>query len=354
MRFWPTLHSSRNSSTPPRYPYTALWGAALFATLFNVHAPLLRASPGIDKTAGDELQAAIVRLIGELDDDAYQTRRRAELELIRIGPACLASVTRATKSPSAEVRSRARRILVLVRHNLLCDGFLALASEEDDAQIDLEQGMLLITQFVDPEAQPDELQRELDRLADGVRKALGPHVDPAQCKPEQAMHALLATLFGPQGLRGNAANYYDPRNNSLKYVLEHQGGMPIMLSQVAIAVGERLKLPLVGLPMPYRYMFKYDGSRAPEGFSKSDIIVDAFDGGKIVTVDDLEDIIARLGGGFDPLRHLQPGSRRETLTRMLRNLQSGFARSGSQLEYWQTGEYLRLIEGPFRSRPTKP
>lgn len=55
--------------------------------------------------------ARIEALIKELDDDDFKIRDRASKELGRIGAPAEARLERATKSHSAEVRSRARLLL---------------------------------------------------------------------------------------------------------------------------------------------------------------------------------------------------------------------------------------------------
>ncbi len=288
--------------------------------------------------------AAIEQWVRELDADSYLVRRRAEMQLIAAGPTALAAVASACENPSAEVRSRARRIMAVVRFEQLAAGFRTLG-EMPDAAIDIEGGMILISQLIDPATDPVEIRRQFDAWADEVRQRLG-GMDPRTVTPQQAVEAHCQTLFGPAGLAGASTNFDDPRNSALSQVIKRQMGLPIVLSHVAVAVGTRLGLPLEGVALPYRYMFKYDGSRAPAGFPRTDIIVDAFGGGRIVNEDDLEDIITGLGGGFDPLRHLQNCPRRETLARMLRNVESQFAKAGELLKAFQAATFRRLLVGP--------
>lgn len=293
--------------------------------------------------------AAIEQWVRELDDDAYLVRRRAELQLIAAGTPALAAVTKACDSHSAEVRTRARRIVAVLRHEQLAAGFRALG-DMPDAAIDVEAGMILISQLIDPATEPAQIRRQLDAWAAQVRQRLG-DADPRTVAPQQAVEAICQTLFGPGGLTGASGNFDDPRNSALSQVLKRRMGLPILLSQVAVAVGSRLGLPLEGVALPYRYMFKYDGSRAPAGFSRTDIIVDAFGGGRIVNEDDLEDIITGLGGGFDPLRHLRNCPRCETLTRMLRNVEADLILEGEPLKAFQARTFQRRLQGGGSERP---
>lgn len=292
---------------------------------------------------GTASAASIAQWVRDLDDDAYLVRRQAEISLIGLGAPALAAVEPACRSHSAEVRARARRIVVVVRHDQLAAGFRALGEMPDHA-VDVEAGMILISQLIDPTTDPAWIRRELDAWAHRVRQRLG-DVDPRAASPQQVIDAMCQTLFGPDGFEGASGNFDDPRNSALSHVLKRRAGLPILLSHVAVAIGARLGVPLEGVALPYRYMFKYDGSRAPAGFPKADIIVDAFGGGRVVNEDDLEDIITGLGGGFDPLRHLKNCPRRETLARMLRNVELDFYLERDSLKAFQARFFRRLLEG---------
>jgi regulator of sirC expression with transglutaminase-like and TPR domain len=301
---------------------------------------------------GDETSPAhppphvqIARLIAELDADEFRLRRRAELALIRLGPAVLPAVEQATRSASPEVRSRARRILLAIQHERLAKRLTELVAQEHDEQIDLLEGMLLISEFVDPQTDRAAIVKQLDDLAAAVRRKLGPHVTPHEADPRQVVDALRELLFVDEKFTGNAADFDNPHNSSLARVLATRQGLPILLSHLTIAVGERLKLPLVGLSIPRRYMVKYDGLRAPAGFPKTDIIIDAYDSGRTVTVDELEEIVSRLGGGFDPMRDLAPATHRTALGRMLRNLIDDYTLQANYTKAWQAQEYWRIVEG---------
>ena len=61
-------------------------------------------------------------------------------------------------------------------------------------------------------------------------------------------------LFHQVGYRGNAKDYYDPRNSYLSDVMDRLTGIPITLSLVTIAVGRRLGLPLAGVGLPGHFV----------------------------------------------------------------------------------------------------
>src|SRR5262249_4279930 len=155
---------------------------------------------------------------------------------------------------------------------MLSADFARFAIEEDDARLDLVEGMWLIARIGDPLVRRDELSRELDALAEAIRRELG-GVDPSVAEPKRVVEAIRRALFGEGGFGGGMVGR-SPDNSFLEHVLRNKRGLPILLSHVVVSVADRLRVPIVGLSMPMRYMVKYDGSRAPAGFAKDDIIFD--------------------------------------------------------------------------------
>jgi regulator of sirC expression with transglutaminase-like and TPR domain len=295
----------------------------------------------------------LARLIAELDHEQYLVRVRAEQQLLQLGPGVVPAVMRAAQHDSAEVRLRARRILLVLQHTRWLEQFQALARRDERADIDLEHAALLVTEVVEGHVDRAAVARWLDELARRVRRRLPPDVEPHAADPQQVVDALRHVLFAEAGLGGALDDFDDPANSSLKHVLETGRGLPITLSVVVVLVAQRLNVPIAGLAIPYRYMVKYDGRKAPAAAARNDIIFDPYAGGRILTVDELEDLVAGLGGGFDPLRHLLAVPHRTTVARMLRNLEADYRQQGNHAKAWQVAQYLRALEGDSAS-PSLP
>jgi regulator of sirC expression with transglutaminase-like and TPR domain len=124
-------------------------------------------------------------------------------------------------------------------------------------------------------------------------------------------------LFHQVGFRGNAKDYYDPRNSYLNDVLDRLTGIPISLSLVTIAVGRRLGLPLAGIGLPGHFVVQCQGI-VPALF------IDPFHGGRQMTLDQCQAMVARVTGVNVPiaavdLGPVQPGP---FVQRMLNNLRN--------------------------------
>ncbi|MFP6648043.1 MAG: transglutaminase family protein, partial [Pirellulaceae bacterium] len=121
--------------------------------------------------------------------------------------------------------------------------------------------------------------------------------------------------------------------------LSKKKGLPILLSHIAVSVAERLKVPIVGIPLAGRYMIKYDGARAPAGSPADDIIIDPFGDWQILTQERVRELVP----SFDPESDLMPSSRHEVISRMLRNLAADFEATGQQEKAAETMKLLLLF-----------
>jgi regulator of sirC expression with transglutaminase-like and TPR domain len=242
------------------------------------------------------------------------------------------------ESESGEQRRRAERIVADIQHRDIRAGLVALAAQENDADMDVEEGMWLIARILDPLIDRAELVQPLDAMAAQVRAQLGA-VDPKAVAPAVFVTTLINVLKTENGFRGNVEDYANPDNSSLKRVLATKKGLPILLSHIALAVAERLEVPLVGLGIPGQYMMKYDvpGEQA-------DIVINPFVDWEVLTPGEA---IARIPGSH-PEKYLQPMLHRATLERMLNNLASHLAGKGKSNESAIVRGYADLFEQPIK------
>jgi regulator of sirC expression with transglutaminase-like and TPR domain len=196
--------------------------------------------------------------------------------------------------------------------------FAAIAGRSD-ADIDLVEAALVIAAEEYPGLDLDAYRRALEGLGDGARGRVGAAAIGARggLGPRGVIEALNRYLFEECGFRGNAEAYYDPRNSFLNEVLDRRLGIPISLALVYIEVGRRCGLPLFGIGFPGHFLV---GCDAPEGR----LLIDPFEGGRLLTEGDCIALLARLHGRPVPLsRHyLAPIGPRPFLVRILSNLKS--------------------------------
>jgi regulator of sirC expression with transglutaminase-like and TPR domain len=196
----------------------------------------------------------------------------------------------------------------------LTQAFAALVrSDVEDEHVDLLRAALTFARIEEPQLDIERYVRRVAELASRVAARIQDSDDPGQ-----AIAALNQVLFQEEMFRGNAADYYNPRNSFLHHVLDERTGIPISLALVYMEVGRRVGFPLFGVGMPGHFLLKHydvDG-RA--------ILIDAFERGSIVTE---EDCRQKLNDIYSGQLALQPEfllsvTRRQMLTRMLNNLRS--------------------------------
>ncbi|MGE0607633.1 MAG: transglutaminase family protein [Pirellulales bacterium] len=277
-------------------------------------------------------------------------REQAEQQLLELGTSALPALKEAAQADSAEVRFRARRIMAMVHRRLLDASFERFAQQPDDV-LDVEYGMWLVARLLNPDCQREPLGLQLDELADRVRALLPPDKLPREADPNVVVAAVRQVLFVEEGFTGNTANFDFPGNSSLETVLETKRGLPILLSLVVVAVGQRLDLPLVGIPTAGQFKVKYDGLHAPRGFPQSDIVLHPFEDGRILSVEEIK----KQSGGVDPAIYLKPAEPRATMVRILANLISHLAAHGQDAKAERAFAYRALLEAHAgRSRESLP
>ncbi len=183
---------------------------------------------------------------------------------------------------------------------------------QPDAAIDLAEATLLIAKEEYPDLDVAAYLARLDAMADDVRDAAGASPDPYRLVAGLSEH-----LFQRLGFRGNADDYYDPKNSFLNEVLDRRMGIPITLSTLYLEVGRRLGLCVRGAGMPGHFLVKYVGPG-------EEIVIDPFGGGEIVSPSDCQRILDRI---FDGKLRFEPGmlsvvGTRQILVRMLTNLKA--------------------------------
>src|SRR5262249_8712637 len=134
---------------------------------------------------------------------------------------------------------------------------------------------------------------------------------------------LHAEMFDAAGYRGDDEHYYDPRNAYLNEVIDRRVGVPIMLSIVFLHVAARIGLRAHGVGVPGHFVVKVQ-------FELNELYVDPFRGGATLTVPEIAELVSHASSGQIQLgsEHLRSWDARQTLARVLANMQNMWARAG--------------------------
>ena len=168
---------------------------------------------------------------------------------------------------------------------MILDSVLEKLCGQPEADLDLAEVALHLARDEFPHLDVEGCLGEFNALARDARSYLGQGMN-AQ------VHGLCRYLFHELGFRGNAKHYNDPRNSYLNLVLDRRLGIPITLSAVVMAVGQRVGVPFVGLGLPGHFIIKA---------AEADILVDPFHGGRLITWDDCENLVRQMTGKAIPI-----------------------------------------------------
>lgn len=300
---------------------------------------------GLGLVSAAEPDGEIEALVERLDDERFAIRDKADHTLREIGRAALPALKRASESDSPEKRVRARNLVRKIQREIVRREFERMGKLAD-ADLEVEHAMWAVSLFLDPELDKEEIVGALDEIAVAVQKKMGAGKTPGDLPPAEAMKALILVLKEEFLLSGDTVTYQHPDNSSVHRVLRRKKGLPILLSEIAVAVARRLDMPVVGLGIPGRYMIKYDGRRAPAGKPDGDIIINPFEQWREMTVRDLVFSVP----GFDADEHLQELPVRLKILRIMRNMESHALVTGRRDLQEEIRACYTLLAGPGAAR----
>jgi regulator of sirC expression with transglutaminase-like and TPR domain len=195
--------------------------------------------------------------------------------------------------------------------------FERVVSDKEE-RIDLARACLMIAQDAYPGLDVERYLGDIEGMAIRLRARI-----PKGGQGEERVVALNQFLYGDLGFCGNTEDYYDPRNSYLNEVLDRRTGIPITLGVLYMELGRRIGLPLEGVSFPGHFLVRL---RLRGGT----LVLDPFAGGTPQAEPELrrrlERVVPEHARGGVPLAELpldgflEPASRRQILSRVLRNL----------------------------------
>lgn len=183
-----------------------------------------------------------------------------------------------------------------------------------DPLLDLVEGSLVIALEENPSVDVDRHLREVHAWSEAVRARLEGSRD-----VERIVETINRLLFDEEGFHGEDHDYYDPRSALLSDALERHAGLPITLSILYLELSRRVGVEAAGVALPGRFLVRFTG---PFGV----VVVDPFDGGRVLSTIELQAILDGMFGGGVRLRehHLRSFSPKEILARELAQLKAAY------------------------------
>ncbi len=188
------------------------------------------------------------------------------------------------------------------------DSDLLLLAENPNASICLETLALSLALDEYPNLDIAAYKSEISAFSHGCKLPGGTDL-------EVRVRAFTRYLSHDLGIQGNKSDYYDPQNSYLNLVIDRRLGIPISLSVLAICIGKKLGLRLFGVGLPGHFI-----TMACEG--NHSVYFDVFNGGKILSQSDCENLSFKATGEQTPLseHHFSPLPIALVIIRMLTNL----------------------------------
>ena len=165
-----------------------------------------------------------------------------------------------------------------------------------------------------PDLNVDEYVTKINRIGKSLKESISDVKNPTYL-----ISMLNEHLFENLGYSGDDDDYYNPKNNFLNEVIDKKTGLPITISILYAEIAKFVGLDLKIVGFPSHILVKYN----------EEMILDPFYDGRLLDVDDLQDILDVNYGGqleFQPefLDEVKP---EQILIRLARNLKNSYVQS---------------------------
>ncbi|MGY3203897.1 SirB1 family protein [Streptomyces sp. TE5632] len=187
------------------------------------------------------------------------------------------------------------------------------------------------------EAGMDAAQIELDALAGRL---------PYRPGSPRAWATALRELLGERyGFHGTPGDYQRLESSLLHEVLRRRRGLPILLSVVWLEVARRAGAPVYGVALPGHFVVGL-------GKAEQRVLVDPFDGGRVLTGADADLLVAGATGAPLDASMLTPADPLDVVLRILNNIRAWAAArpERSDVALWAVELSLLLPSRPARLR----
>jgi len=171
--------------------------------------------------------------------------------------------------------------------------------------VDLVEASLVIALEDTPGLEIDRYLQQIGEWSEAIRERLE-----GSREIERIVETINRLLFEQEGFHGEDGDYYDPRSALLNETLDKHAGLPIALSILYIEISRRVGFEATGVSLPGRFLVKFSGAFG-------EIVVDPFEGGRVLSTVELQKLLDAVYGGGVRLRehHLRSFSSKEILAR---------------------------------------
>lgn len=194
----------------------------------------------------------------------------------------------------------------------VCAQLSSIVNKPHDADIDLLAGALQIAKLDNAELEIQSYIDIVDSMAEEIRSEFKPVASEAD-----RLVSMNDFLFKKSGFHGSRTEYSRAANSHLDRVIDDREGLPITLSVLYMTLAERVGLNVVGVGLPGHFVVRHEPKKGDKQ------LVDVFDRGKLLSIDDANVMIFRMIGRQPPEDAFETAKHIDILSRMLNNLSGG-------------------------------
>lgn len=257
-------------------------------------------------------------------DDDPETVGLVKEQLVIKGESVLPDLRDLVNADSAIVAAHAQEVLHAIAGKKATAELEVLLKK--DGEIPLEEACWLLSGALIPWVDTEDSIKQLDAWGDELRRRL-------QGGAREPVSVLTEYLHGELGFNGNSGDYYNHENSLMPMVMVNRRGLPLTLSLLYAFVGGRAGIEVHGVNLPGHFIARC-----------GEIYFDPFHGGRILSLADCADILARQQIELADEHLENPGSR-EVIARMLANLGHAYGIEESRWQKGMTDRWLGIVTG---------
>ncbi len=246
-----------------------------------------------------EQRDALIRL---LRDDDPATIDLIKEQLTINGPSALADLRELLETDNQRVTFHVSEMIREIERQQAYADFSAFC-RNFNAEGNIEDAAWLLAAAMLPGFDAQSYRAKLDSWGRQLRLLLESAVS-----DRERVEILSRFLSEHLSFRGNADDYYNPRNCSLPSVIDTRSGIPITLSILYMLVAQRAGMLVEGVNLPGHFIVRH-----------KEIFFDPFHSGKILLLADCREILERQNLEIEAV-HFHTASPHQILVRILANL----------------------------------
>jgi regulator of sirC expression with transglutaminase-like and TPR domain len=288
-------------------------------------------------------------MVSLLDDPDNRVSQHIEEQLLQLGPPVIPLLE--SLWPEMETALQQDKLVQLIKR-ISSDAILnELKRWKESENQDLLEGVLIINKLQNPNLDRQLIDNQLDKIKLDAWLELN-----YDLTSFEKIKILNHVFFDVHQFKGDTDNYHNSKNSFISSVLEKKSGNPISLAIIYSIVAQRLNIPVYGVNLPQHFILGYikDLEWQPlKRFNDESILKDEqgaeimfyinpFNEGLIFSRENIYKFLKQLK--IEPRDdYFKACSNLSIVQRILRNLETSYAKENNEAKLRQVQEMLKLL-----------